>query len=547
MRRIAANLSLRIASDDSERLNWMRLGVAADHGGFELKEKLVSDLEGMGHQVVDFGAHELDPADDYPDLIAPLALALSRGEVERGVAVCGSGVGACVAANKLPGVRACLIMDMFSAHQGVEDDDMNLICLGGRVVGYELAKDLVHEFLSARFKSYERFRRRLRKLKELESGRLSVMKENRLQKLESFGQSIWLDYIHRSLIDSGGLKRLIDQDALRGVTSNPSIFDEAIEGSDSYDDVIRGLAYEGKRVEEIYRAITTGDVGRAADILRPTFDGLHGADGFVSIEVNPHLAHDVEATVAEARSLWEFLARPNVFIKVPATLEGLKAIRQLLSEGINVNVTLLFGLSRYRMVAEAFIAGLEDRAAKGLSVEGIASVASFFLSRIDVLVDPMLEKMNADAALKLRGQIAISCAKIAYQMYRKIFREDRFRRLADLGAKSQRVLWAGTGTKNPEYSDVKYVEALIGPDTVNTLPMATLEAYRDHGNPASRLEENVEGAYHNLDRLAQLGIDLDEVARQLEDEGVRKFNKPYDSSMSNLAKKRDSFCLDKAC
>jgi len=373
------------------------------------------------------------------------------------------------------------------------------------------------------------------------------MNENPLRKLESYGQSIWLDYIHRHLIESGGLQRLIEEDGLRGVTSNPTIFDEAIDGSDAYDDVIRILAYEGKDVKEIYQALTTEDVGRAADTFKPSFDRFHGSDGFVSIEVNPHLAHDIQGTVEEARQLWKVLARPNVFIKVPATMEGLQSIRQLISEGININVTLLFGLARYQMVAEAYIAGLEDRAAKGLPIANVASVASFFLSRIDVLVDSMLEEINVDDALKLRGQIAVSSARIAYQMYKNIFHDARFLKLADRGARTQRVLWASTGTKNREYSDVKYVEALIGNETVNTLPMKTLEAYRDHGNPAPRLEENLEDAYYNLDRLAKLGIDLDIVTRQLEDEGIQKFNKPYDSLISNLEKKRDSFCFAKAC
>jgi transaldolase len=210
-------------------------------------------------------------------------------------------------------------------------------------------------------------------------------------------------------------------------------------------------------------------------------------------------------------------------------------------------VTLLFGLPRYRMVADAFIAGLEDRFAKGLPIEGVASVASFFLSRIDTLVDPMLKKINMDDAQKLRGQIAISSARIAYQMYKRIFHNDRFRRLADLGAQTQRVLWASTSTKDPEYPDVRYVEALIGPDTINTLPLDTLEAYRDHGNPIPRLEENLEEAYKNLDRLAELGIDMDKATQQLEDEAIEKFNKPYDSLMSNLEKKRESFCLAEAC
>ncbi|SPF47474.1 Transaldolase [Syntrophobacter sp. SbD1] len=370
------------------------------------------------------------------------------------------------------------------------------------------------------------------------------MRENPLRKLESYGQSVWLDYIHRHLIESGGLRRLIEKDGLLGITSNPSIFDEAVEGSNVYDDDIRTFANEGKSIEEIYLALTTEDVGRAADTFKPTFDRLQGRDGFVSIEVNPHLAHEVQGTGEEARRLWKMLARPNVFVKVPATLEGLQAIRQLIGEGININVTLLFGLPRYRAVADAFIAGLEDRAAKGLPIANIASVASFFLSRIDVLVDPMLEKANAR---KLRGQIAISSARIAYQMYKKIFHSDRFQKLADLGARTQRVLWASTGTKNPEYSDVKYVEPLIGPDTINTLPLKTLDAYRDHGNPALRLEEELEEAYRNIDHLAELGIDLDMATRQLEDEAIEKFNRPYDSLMSNIEKKRGSFCLAKAC
>lgn len=374
-----------------------------------------------------------------------------------------------------------------------------------------------------------------------------MMNENPLRKLESCGQSIWLDYIHRRLIESGGLQRLIEEDGLRGITSNPSIFDEAIEGSNAYDDAIRTLALERKSVEQIYDALTTEDVGKAADVFKPVFERSQGRDGFVSIEVNPHLAREVDGTVEAARRLWKILARPNVLIKVPGTLEGLQSIRRLIGEGININVTLLFGLPRYRMVADAYVAGLEDRAAKGLPVENIASVASFFLSRIDVMVDPMLEKTDTDDARRLRGRIAVSSARIAYRMYKEIFHSDRFRKLADLGARTQRVLWASTGTKNPEYSDVKYVEALIGPDTVNTLPMKTLEAYRDHGNPAPRLEENLEEAERNLARLAGLGIDLDKATLQLEDEGIEKFNKPYDSLMSNLEKKRRGFCLARAC
>ncbi|MGC8490282.1 MAG: transaldolase [Syntrophobacteraceae bacterium] len=373
------------------------------------------------------------------------------------------------------------------------------------------------------------------------------MNENPLLKLASCGQSVWLDYIHRSLMESGGLQRLMWEDGLRGITSNPNIFDEAIEGSDVYDDTIRSLAREGKSASQIYEALATEDVGKAADILKPVFTKLQGRDGFVSIEVDPHLARETEATVSEAHRLWKTLDRPNVFIKVPGTMEGLEAIRRLIGEGLNVNVTLLFGLPRYRMVAEAYIAGLEDRAAKGLPIDNIASVASFFLSRIDSVVDPMLEKIGTAEAGGLSGQIAVSSARVAYRMYKEIFGDERFRRLAALGAGTQRVLWASTGTKNPAYSDVKYVEALIGPETVNTMPMHTLEAYRDHGDPMPRLEEDLSQAEEMLRRLSALGIDLGEVTSRLEEEGIEKFNKPFESLLSNIDRKRKDFCLDKAC
>jgi transaldolase len=252
----------------------------------------------------------------------------------------------------------------------------------------------------------------------------------------------------------------------------------------------------------------------------------------------------------EARRLWAVLDRPNVFIKVPATMEGLQCIRQLIAEGINVNVTLLFGLERYRMVAEAYISGLEDRAAGGLPIDRTASVASFFLSRIDVMVDPLLDKFiprGEKLAWGLRGQTAITLARIAYGIYKETFGGERFRRLAGLGARTQRVLWASTSTKNPDYSDIKYVEALIGPNTINTLPMETLDAYRDHGDPALRLEQDPDEAYRHLDRLAELGLDMEKIAGQLEDEGIEKFNKGYDSLMESIEKKLRAFSLCEAC
>ncbi len=369
------------------------------------------------------------------------------------------------------------------------------------------------------------------------------MESNPLLKLTALGQSIWLDFMRRAMFTSGQLQQLISEDGLRGMTSNPSIFEKAIGGSHDYDDTIRTLAQQDKTAAEMYEIIAVQDVQQACDLFRPTYDRLNGRDGFVSIEVSPYLAHDTDGTIAEARRLWAEVHRPNVMIKVPSTREGLPAIQQLTREGINVNITLLFGLERYRDVTEAYITGLEARLADNQPIDQIASVASFFLSRIDVLVDPLLEKEmlgsgpRAELARLLHGQTAIASAKIAYQIFKEIFGSDRFKRLADKGAHVQRVLWASTSTKNPAYSDVKYVEPLIGPDTINTVPMETLDAYRDHGNPAPRLEEGVDQAHEVLARLPELGIHMDQVTQQLEDEGVAKFAKSFDQLTATLQEK----------
>lgn len=366
------------------------------------------------------------------------------------------------------------------------------------------------------------------------------MKDNLLKKLEVFGQSIWLDYIQRNLMTSGKLKRLIEQDGLGGMTSNPAIFEKAIAQSHDYDEDIRAMALDGKGAAEIYEALSQRDVQSAADEFRLVYDKTDGKDGYVSLEVNPHLAHDTLGTIEEARRLWTNLNRPNVLVKVPATIEGLPAIQQLISEGINVNVTLLFGLPRYRRVAEAYLAGIEARAAQGMPIKPVASVASFFVSRIDTLVDSVLGKRieqgekEEDAVKQVQGQVAVASAKMAYHIYKDIFGGDRFKALADKGARPQRLLWASTGVKNPNFSDVKYIDLLIGPDTVNTVPVETLDAYRDHGHPKARLGHDWERASWVLERLAELGIDIDRITQQLEDEGVDKFNKPFDKLMDTL-------------
>ena len=369
------------------------------------------------------------------------------------------------------------------------------------------------------------------------------MKDNPLKKLETLGQSVWLDYIRRDLIASGALRRLIEDDGLRGMTSNPSIFEKAIAESNIYDQDIRDMALKNKDVKAIYEALSQRDVQGAADEFISVYEKTDDKDGYVSLEVNPHLAHDTKGTIEEARRLWAALNRPNVFIKVPATSDGLSAIQQLISEGINVNVTLLFGLPRYRQVVEAYIAGLEARVAQGKSVKHIASVASFFLSRIDTLVDPLVEKFiesgdkKTAIAKKVHGQVAISSAKAAYQIYKEIFNSNRFKKLLDKGARVQRLLWASTSTKNPDYSDIKYIEQIIGPDTVNTVPLETIDDYRDHGNPELRLEQGIDEANWIMARLPELGISIDKVTQQLEDEGVKKFNEPFDKLMGALTKK----------
>ena len=370
------------------------------------------------------------------------------------------------------------------------------------------------------------------------------MNKNPLLGLESFGQSVWLDFLRRNALDNGDIQGLIEQDGVSGLTSNPSIFEKAIAGSHDYDNAIRAMALEGKSIGEIYEALTIEDIQRATDLFRPIYDRLEGGDGFVSLEVSPKLAHDTSGTIAEARHLWNAVNRPNLLIKVPGTREGLPVIQQLIGEGININVTLLFGLPRYREVAEAYLLGLETLAVSGKPLNRIASVASFFLSRIDVLIDPMLEKSRlkggpvAEMAAGLHGQVAIASAKVAYQIYQEIFASQRFQKLSRKGAHPQRLLWASTSTKDPEYSDVKYVETLIGRATVNTIPLETLNAYRAHGKPASRLEEGTQAAYRVLEGLRQVGINLDVLTQELEDEGVKKFSQAFEKLMAALKEKQ---------
>jgi transaldolase/glucose-6-phosphate isomerase len=503
----------------------MRIAIGSDHAGADLKQTVKVSLLEEHHDILDVGSDGDDPV-DYPDYAEAVAETLREHKAERGIILCGSGVGASMAANRIPGIRAGLCHDTYSAHQGVEHDDMNVLVLGGRVVGVELARELIHAFLNARFSGEERHLRRLARMTALESP---------LRALQIFGQSVWLDYIRRSLITSGELRRLIEEDGLRGVTSNPSIFEKVVTGSSDYREMLESLAERSLDAKTLYETIAIRDIQDAADELRMVYDETAGRDGYVSLEVSPLLAHDTAGTLTEARRLWEAVDRQNMMIKIPATAEGMPAIEALIAMGINVNVTLLFSQDVYERVANAYLTGLTHLAHNGGDLRRIASVASFFVSRIDTAVDAALSaRLQAttdpgqQSALRaLFGKVAIANARLAYQRYLEIFSGHRWHALAMRGAQTQRLLWASTGTKNPGYRDVLYVEELVGPDTVNTIPVATLDAFRDHGRPRASLLEDVDAAHDTMSALAEAGVSMSEITGQLLTDGVQLFSDAF--------------------
>jgi transaldolase len=365
----------------------------------------------------------------------------------------------------------------------------------------------------------------------------SAHAENPLKALTKFGQSVWLDYIRRDLISTGELQKLITNDGLRGMTSNPAIFEKAIAGNPDYQSELNELAKDKSLdAKAIYEHIAIKDIQSAADVMRAVYDATNHRDGYVSLEVSPYLAHKTAETLDEARRLWKTVDRKNLMVKVPGTGEGIPAIKQLISEGININVTLLFAQDVYERVAEAYISGLEELAKKGGDVSKVASVASFFISRIDTLIDSEIdakEKATTDAAqkatlAKIRAQVAIANGKLTYQAYKKIFSGPRWEALAGKGAQTQRVLWASTSTKDPKLSDVYYVEGLIGPDTVDTIPPATFDAFRDHGKPRASLEENVPAAKETMENLAKVGISMKAATDKLTEDGVKLFADAFD-------------------
>lgn len=369
---------------------------------------------------------------------------------------------------------------------------------------------------------------------------------NPLLQLKAQGQSVWYDNIDRAQLASGQFKRLLDEDGVVGVTANPTIFQKSISHGNAYDEQMTQLIKGGKDVNAIYEALIIRDIQSVADLLRPIYDRTSGQDGYVSLEVSPELAHDTDKTIAEVRRFWGMVNRPNLMIKIPATQEGIPAIQTALTEGININITLIFALDNYRQVAEAYISALEERNAEGKDISHMASVASFFVSRVDTLVDKLLEdkaKATSDSAeqqkLKsLEGKAAIANARLVYQEFKRIFHSPRFETLKHSGAHVQRPLWASTSTKNPAYRDVLYAEELIGPDTVDTMPLETIENFRDHGRVSRTIENNIPQAHAELDALEQLGIHYAAVTQQLQDEGVQKFADSFHELFKGIAEKQ---------
>ncbi|GAC1323626.1 MAG: hypothetical protein NVSMB2_21410 [Chloroflexota bacterium] len=538
----------------------MRIAIASDHAGFGLKQFLINRLAAEpGITIVDLGTNAATPAVDYPDYAAAAAESVVRGDTDRAIVVCGSGAGACMAAGKVPGARAFFAGDTYTAHQGVEHDAANVLCLGERVTGPELAVEIARTFLRAEFSEQERHRRRVAKIAAIESAVVFP-----LEALSRQGQSIWIDNIARNMLDSGELRRLAWSDRVTGVTSNPTIFEKAMGHGPEYEQPARALAESGKSTEEIYWTLAIEDIRGAADVERGIYELTDGLDGFVSLECAPSVAGDTAATVAMTRDLWTRLDRPNAMIKIPATPAGIPAIEEAIASGINVNVTLLFAVERYEQVARAYQRGLQRFFRSGGSGSlrhrdsrrpAAMSVASFFVSRVDTAVDKLLgEKIGAAQGQdvsryeNLLGKAAIANARLAYARFREIFSGAEWDSLASEGAEVQRPLWASTSTKDARYRDVRYVEELVGPDTVNTLPPATLEAFKDHGHVSRTLDapQSLQAARQTLHELAAAGIDIEAVTLQLQHEGVKSFAASYDSLIGTLEGRRQALTTSSA-
>jgi transaldolase len=502
----------------------MIVAIAADHAGLPLRQALTDVVSAEGHEPLLLGPSDGRPV-DYPLVTRLVADAIATGEAERGILICGSGAGVTVAANKLPLIRAAYGTDHYTAGQMVEHDSCNVIAMGARVMGPAVAAEVVQAFLGARFSGEERHARRLAAVLEFE--RLRSL--NAATRLHEVGQSLWLDYITRELLNSGDLARYIASAAVTGLTSNPTIFDKAITGSGDYDEQVRQLSERGMSTEELFFELALDDLRRAAGLFRPTWDASQGRDGYVSLEVSPKLAYDTEATIAQAKMLHEKAATPNLLVKVPGTQEGLAAIEELIFAGVPLNVTLLFSDDHYMATAAAYGRGLQRRHEAGLHLK-VASVASVFISRWDQALINLVPE-------ELQDQLGIAIAKRCYRAYRRSLGSSDWKMLEAAGARPQRLLFASTGTKSKARPDTYYVEALAAPDTINTMPQPTLDAFIDHGHVGELLSADAVDADQMLAQFESNGIDVTGLGARLQREGADAFVDSWEDLMQKLAGK----------
>ncbi len=507
-----------------------KIVTAFDHAGVDLRDVVIKSIKECGFDVIDVGT-DSNTGVDFPDYAYAASQKILDKEAEKGIFVCGSGIGMCLAANKIKGIYAAVCHDYYSAHQSVEHDDINVLCLGARVIGSEAAHDIITAFLSASFNNKPNQIRRMEKVRKIENGCFEL-KNNSIRLFEC-GQSIWLDNIRRGLIKNGQLEKDISHGLIRGITSNPSIFRKAISDSRDYENALIPMAMANVSAEDIFLQLTVEDIRKATDLFRDLYIKSQGNDGFVSLEVSPLYAHDAEKTIEQAKQLWKSVNRPNLMIKVPVTEESFPAITELTSAGINLNLTLIFSPERYKDAANAYIDGLRKRLEKGESIDKIRSVASVFVSRVDKKIDKKLSETGVSAQ-SLLGKAAIRNAQRIYNISLDIFSDEQFGEIKSHGGKAQRVLWASTSTKNPLYKQTYYVENLIGADTVNTVPPVTLSALQKSCNVQRTLPVPEDEIEEFFTAIEQSGININEVYAQLEDEGIEAFINDYNATLDSI-------------
>ena len=507
-----------------------KIVTAFDHAGVDLKDVVFKTIRECGYEVIDVGTDSHDSV-DFPDYAYTAARKILSGEAYKGIFVCGSGIGMSLAANKIKGIYAAVCHDIYSAHQAVEHDDINVLCLGSRVIGSELCHDLVTAYLGASFNNKQNQIRRMEKVRQIEAG-IYEPKNNAVRLLE-LGQSVWLDNIRRRELKNGKIAGDIENGIIRGMTSNPSIFRKAINESKDYENALLPMALANVDAEDIYTQLVVEDIRTAANLFRDLYIHSQGKDGYISLEISPLLSHNTEKTIAEAKTLWKAVNRPNLMIKIPVSEESYPAITELTAGGLNLNLTLIFSPEQYTKAAKAYIAGLKKRLDKGDPITGIHSVASVFVSRTDTKVDALLAEKSVSVR-DLMGKAAIRNAQMIYNISRDLFSSDEFAEIKARGGNAQRVLWASTSTKNPQYKPALYVESLIGADTVNTIPPATLEKFMRSGTVTESLPVSPAEITAYFSELERTGIDISEVFRQLEAEGIEAFEKDYLATLESI-------------